>query len=110
MEPQEEKQQQSNAPVAACECAPEPCENCKCEDAPVATVPPPWQQRFANEYYETKNRRDKLHNMLIKLRAGTLDFTPQCPASLLCQQERVMNEYLDILEERAEIEGVYLQH
>ena len=48
--------------------------------------------------------------MLIKLRAGTLDFTPKCPASLLCDQERVMNEYLDILEERAEIEGVYLQH
>lgn len=69
---------------------------------------PDWQLRFLQEYEQLKIRHFKLHKMLVKLRAGTLEFTPTCPASLLREQEQVMAAYLDILEARAEIEGISL--
>lgn len=78
-----------------------------CEDQAHAALPD-WQLRFLQEYEQLKIRHFKLHKMLVKLRAGTLDFTPACPASLLREQEQVMAEYLDILEARAEIEGIPL--
>lgn len=67
-----------------------------------------YKDRFKAEYYQTKIRYQKLHNMLIKLEAGKLDFTPTCSASLLSQQKRYMGEYLRCLEVRAEIEGINL--
>lgn len=87
------------------------CCECCANDKPVNAgwpVPNTWQNRMKDEYWTLKHRRDALHNMLIKLRAGTLDFKPNCDASLLSEQEKVMNAYLDILETRAEIEGVCL--
>lgn len=87
------------------------CCECCANDRPVTAalgVPNTWQNRMKDEYWTLKHRRDALHNMLIKLRAGTLDFKPNCDASLLSEQEKVMNAYLDILETRAEIEGVCL--
>lgn len=63
-------------------------------------------ERFKAEYIQTKIRYEKLHKMLIKLEAGTLDFKPKCSTSILLQQKRVMGDYLKILEVRAEIEGV----
>lgn len=63
-------------------------------------------ERFKAEYIQTKIRYEKLHKMLIKLEAGTLDFKPKCPTSILLQQKRAMGEYLKILEVRAEIEGI----
>lgn len=63
-------------------------------------------ERFKAEYIQTKIRYEKLHKMLIKLEAGTLDFKPKCSTSILLQQKRAMGDYLKILEVRAEIEGV----
>lgn len=71
-------------------------------------VIPEWQVRFKEEYRDLKNRQVKLHKMLVKYDSGTLDFKPTCPVELLRQQEIVMNEYMRILEVRAEFEGVVL--
>ena len=67
-----------------------------------------YKDRFKAEYLQTKIRYDKLHKMLIKREAGTLDFTPKCPVSTLMLQARHMSDYLKSLEIRAEIEGIVL--
>lgn len=69
---------------------------------------PEWQARFRGEYKGLKDRYNKLHRMIVKYDAGTLDFKPTCPVELLRQQEIVMSEYMRILEIRAQIEGVVL--
>lgn len=75
----------------------------------VATeVPGTWQNRMKLEYRETKERYEKLHKMVTKYEAGTLDFTPNCSLELLRQQKRHMGEYLHDLEIRAEVEGIEL--
>lgn len=68
-----------------------------------------YKVRMVNEYKELKDRYTKLHNMLVKHDAGTLDFTLSCPADLLREQKSVMGKYLNILEIRAEIEGIRLE-
>lgn len=67
-----------------------------------------YKDRFKAEYLQTKIRCEKLHAMLIKHEAGTLDFTPTCPIMSLRKQEIAMNEYLKTLEIRAAIEGIDL--
>lgn len=67
-----------------------------------------YKERFKAEYFQTKIRYEKLHSMLIKKEAGTLDYTPKCPLSVLINQKRYMGEYLKTLEIRAEIEGIDL--
>lgn len=67
-----------------------------------------YNDRFKAEYFQTKIRYDKLHKMLVKRAAGTLDFEPKCSVALLTEQKRYMGEYLRVLETRAEIEGVDL--
>lgn len=67
-----------------------------------------YKERFKAEYYQTKIRYEKLHNMCIKYEAGNLDFTPTCELSLLKEQKAAMGHYLHCLEIRAEIEGVTL--
>lgn len=69
---------------------------------------PEWQTRFRIEYSELKERYNKLHKMLVKCDAGTLEFKPTCPIELLRKQKATMGEYLNILEIRAEIEKVTL--
>jgi hypothetical protein len=71
-------------------------------------VEPCWQERMQAEYHDLKTRYEKLHRMVTKYEAGTLDFTPNCSIDLLRQQKRHMGEYLHDLEIRAEIEGVEL--
>lgn len=61
------------------------------------------------EYYEVKIRYEKLHKMIVKYEAGTLNFEPKCPINLLKQQAGNMGEYLYTLEIRAEIEGIDLR-
>ena len=68
----------------------------------------PWEERFKNEYYELKERCDKLDNMLKKYRNGTLDFVPNCSYDLLHTQLIYMVNYLHVLEERIEIENIEL--
>ena len=69
---------------------------------------PDYKERFKAEYQQTKIRYTKLHNMLIKADAHTLDFTPTCPLDLLRDQKAAMGKYLYHLEARAEIEGIKL--
>lgn len=68
-----------------------------------------YKERFKAEYLQTKIRHDKLHKMLVKKAARTLDFEPTCPITLLMEQKRYMGEYLRILETRAEVEGISLE-
>ena len=65
--------------------------------------------RMIEEYKQTKERYKKLHKMLVKYDAGTLDFELSCPVGLLREQKSTMGHYLNILEIRAEIENVPLE-
>lgn len=67
-----------------------------------------YKDRFKAEYYQTKIRYDKLHKMVIKYEARTLDFAPSCSLELLKNQLSFMGNYLRILEIRAEVEGIEL--
>ena len=67
-----------------------------------------FKTRVKAEYWQTKIRYDKLHKMLIKADAGTLNFTLTCPLDLLREQKAAMGKYLYCLEVRAEIEGIDL--
>lgn len=67
-----------------------------------------YKERFKAEYYQTRIRYNKLHNMIVKYEAGTLNFTPKCSLELLKQQKSFMGQYLYTLEVRAEIEGIEL--
>lgn len=67
-----------------------------------------YRDRFVAEYQQTKIRYEKLHKMIVKYEAGTLDFTPTCPIELLKEQASYMGKYLYILEVRAQLEGVNL--
>ena len=67
-----------------------------------------YKDRFIAEYWQTKIRYDKLHQMLVKYDAGKLDFTPSCPIEVLREQKQYMGMYLNKLEVRAVIEGIDL--
>lgn len=67
-------------------------------------------RRFQAEYLQTKIRYDKLHKMLIKYEAGTLDFEPKCSIEILKEQKSYMGNYLRMLEIRAEIEDIELKY
>lgn len=68
-----------------------------------------YKDRFKAEYFQLKVRYGKLKAMLLKHYNGTLEFTPSCPISLLKEQEQYMRNYLAVLEDRAEIEGINLK-
>jgi hypothetical protein len=55
-----------------------------------------------------KLRYDKLHNMIVKYEAGTLDFEPKCSLQTLKQQAAFMGQYLYTLEIRSQIENIEL--
>lgn len=67
-----------------------------------------YKERLKAEYQQTKIRYGKLHRMIVKHDAGTLDFEPACPIDLLRRQKSHMGQYLYCLEVRAEIEGIDL--
>ena len=89
----------------SCDC--EDCKNEPTENEPTKEVPA-YVSRMITEYHELKDKYNKLHRMLVKHEAGTLDFEPTCPIELLEHQANVMGEYLHTLEVRAEIENVKL--
>lgn len=68
---------------------------------------PDWQQRFVLEYRELLEKTINLGNMLDNW--DNLNFTPKCSKLLLTAQYNTMKVYLNILEERAVIEGVNLK-
>ena len=67
-----------------------------------------YKERFKAEYYKTKIRYNKLHKMVVRYEAGTLDFEPNCSIELFKEQIGAMGMYLYCLEVRAEIEGIEL--
>ena len=67
-----------------------------------------WKKRFIAEYYQTKIRYIRLHNLIVNYEAGTLEFTPNCPLDLLKKQKAAMGKYLYILEVRARLENIEL--
>ena len=69
---------------------------------------PDYKERMKDEYWQLKDRYNKLHNMCIKYEAGTLDFEPTCSLELLTKQMVAMGEYLYCLEVRAQVEGIML--
>lgn len=77
-----------------------------------------YKERFKAEYYQTKARYEKLKKFNNKIEAyGVLPYLSKhtwdepkhdCPAELLRSQQKVMRDYLHILEVRAEIEKIEL--
>ena len=68
-----------------------------------------YKDRFKAEYLQLKMRYNKLHNMVVKYEANTLDFKPSCNIELLKKQKAAMGNYLYCLEVRAQIEGIDLK-
>lgn len=82
--------------------------NIELKDTVELMVSENYKDRFKAEYYQAKLRYDKLHKMLIKYEAGTLDFELSCPLEILKKQACYMGNYLKMLEIRAEIEKIEL--
>lgn len=68
-----------------------------------------YKERFKAEYQQLKVRHDKLDTMTAKYQAGTLEFEPTCPLTLLLEQQEYMFRYLRCLKVRAEYEGIDLE-
>lgn len=81
-----------------------------------------YKERFIAEYWQLKIRYEKLKDFNNRIEASqqvsghycsALERLPnepkhECPADMLRQQQRIMGEYLHILEVRAVIEGIDL--
>lgn len=67
-----------------------------------------YKERFKAEYHQASIRYRKLLDMVEKMGAGTLDFTPTCPISTYHMQLGAMADYIAVLEARAVMEGVDL--
>lgn len=67
-----------------------------------------YKDRFKAEYWQVRIRLGKLRQMIAKYQAGTLGFTPACSLGLLKEQVEPMQNYLDVLEVRAQIEEIEL--
>ena len=68
-----------------------------------------YRQRFLAEYYQLKIRIEKLEAMVNKWDKGELDFIPTCDREIYDDQLYYMRGYLNILKNRAEIEGIELK-
>ena len=80
-----------------------------------------YKERFKAEYYQTKTRYEKLKAFNNKIEAARLTAwsdtgrkcpmpTHDCPDDLLKEQQSIMDNYLRIMEVRAEIEGIDLNN
>ncbi len=73
-----------------------------------------YRERFIAEYWQNKIRYEKLKSFNIKIEAAQLcpedirEPIYDCPNDLLKEQQRIMGEYLHILELRAYIEEIDL--
>lgn len=67
-----------------------------------------YKDRFKAEYWQVRIRLGKLRKMIAKYQAGTLGFTPACSLEVLKAQVEPMQNYLDVLEVRAQIEEIEL--
>lgn len=67
-----------------------------------------YKERFKAEFLQTVIRHEKLYEMVVKYKAGTLGFVPDCSLELLIEQLRAMGNYIMLLRVRAEVEGITL--
>lgn len=67
-----------------------------------------YKDRFVAEYQQLRIRYDKLSEMVSKYISGELNFEPRCSIAVLKKQLVVMEEYLEVLQRRANIEGISL--
>ena len=67
-----------------------------------------YKDRFKGEYFQVKERYERLRKMVVRYQAGTLSFEPKCDLELLKSQLSAMRVYLYVLEVRAQIEGIEL--
>ena len=67
-----------------------------------------YKERFKAEYWQVRNRKEKLEKMLVRYMDGTLEFTPKCSIELLTEQSWAMAKYIKTLEKRAKIEEIEL--
>lgn len=65
-----------------------------------------YKARFRAEFIQLKNRYEGLKKMVTKWDNDELNFTPTCPREIYDVQLAAMQRYLDVLEERAELENV----
>ena len=72
-----------------------------------------YKERFKAEYRQTKIRYEKLKDLNNRIEAAEMTCSPapkhDCPPYLLREQQKMMGEYLHILEVRAVIENVDLE-
>lgn len=67
-----------------------------------------YKERFKAEYKQLKIRFDRLVAMCEAWDKKELKFNPTCPREIYDKQLSAMEDYLEVLEERATIEGVEL--
>lgn len=67
-----------------------------------------YKERFRAEYWQLSIRYRKLRGMLHLRDAGKLNFEPTYNRRIFNLQLRAMEDYLAILESRAQIEGIGL--
>ena len=65
-----------------------------------------YKERFKAEYYQLRIRLDGLLDMLQKWDTGELNFVPTCSREIYTKQVQAMEDYLNILLERANIENI----
>lgn len=69
-----------------------------------------WLDRFVTEYKQLKERYNKLHKTIVQLEAGVRNITLfNCSLDLLKRQAKAMDEYLFVLEMRAELACIDLE-
>ena len=87
------------------------------EDTVGAMCSDDYKARFVAEYHQTKIRYEKLKRFNTKIEAAeAMCYSTKvvekpkhdCPSEMLREQQRVMGNYLHILEVRAVIEGIEL--
>ena len=77
-----------------------------------------YKERFIAEYLQTKERYERLKRFNNKIKANReVPWNPPCPdlefdcsVEMLLEQQRLMGEYLNILEIRAIIEKIDLEN
>lgn len=67
-----------------------------------------YKERFKAEYWQTKIRYNKLKIMLRKWDNKQLNFTPTCDRGIFDRQLDIMGIYIELLEDRAQQEGIDL--
>lgn len=67
-----------------------------------------YDERFKAEYYQLKIRYKSLCEIINKYYNGTLAFKLSCNINILTKQVIIMQDYINILQLRAGVEGIEL--